>query len=221
MNKIGFHPLNFYLVPEQQMLVTSKIFLLKMKERRSVREFSSKTICREVIENCIEAAATAPSGANKQPWKFVVVTNPEIKKRIRKAAEEEEKQFYSGKAGDEWLEALIHLGTDEDKPFLEKAPYLIVIFEEKYSEKENGSKEKNYYTKESVGIATGLLITALHYCGLVTLTYTPSPMKFLNNILNRPQSEKPFLILVVGYPAEEAKVPEITKKILTEVAVFI
>ena len=175
---------------------------------------------REVIEQCLLAAGTAPNGANLQPWHFAVVSNAEIKQQIRQAAEKEEAEFYNGKAPQEWLDALAPLGTDEHKPFLEIAPYLIVIFSKKYEPRENGTKVMHYYAQESVGIATGFLINALHHCGLVTLTHTPSPMKFLNEILDRPAYERPFLLLVAGYPAEDAKVPVITKKDLNEIATF-
>ena len=167
------------------------------------------------------AAGTAPNGANRQPWHFVVVSNPDIKKRIREAAEKEEEAFYSGRAPDDWLEALAPLGTDANKPFLETAPYLIVIFAQTYELSKDGGKTKNYYVQESVGIATGLLITAIHEAGLVSLTHTPSPMGFLNEILGRPLNERPYLILVVGYPDKEAQVPDISKKSLDEIATFI
>ena len=174
-----------------------------------------------MIENCLRAAATAPNGANKQPWHFVVVGNPEIKSKIRAAAEEEEREFYNGRAPDEWLQALAHLGTDEHKPFLETAPYLIVVFAEAYELRPDGSRFKNYYVTESVGLATGMLITALHNAGLVTLTHTPSPMKFLNEVLERPYHERPFLILVAGYPATDAQVPELTKKPISQIVTWL
>ena len=205
---------------EEDMIKNTESFYNEMNRRRTVREFSSESIRREIIENCIKTAGTAPSGANKQPWYFVVVSDPEIKKEIRIAAEREEKSFYSEKAPKEWLNALEPFGTDENKPFLETAPYLIVIFEQKYKINENGEKEKHYYTSESVGIATGLLITALHQVGLATLTHTPSPMKFLNKILNRPDNEKPYLVLVVGYPAKDTKVPNIKRKTFFEISEF-
>jgi nitroreductase len=174
-----------------------------------------------VLERCILAAGTAPNGANRQPWRFVVVGDPEIKQQIREAAEEEEREFYAGRAPAEWLEALAHLGTDEHKPFLERAPWLVAIFAESYQVLEDGSRAKNYYVTESVGIATGFLITALHRAGLVTLTHTPSPMKFLNKVLGRPENERPFLLLVVGYPEDGAQVPDIQKKPLEDIAVFL
>jgi len=207
-------------ISEKEMIERSDLLFSEMDQRRTVREFSQKPIDKKIIENCIKIAGTAPSGANKQPWYFVVVSNPEIKKEIRIAAENEEKSFYNERAPQTWLKDLEPLGTDEHKPFLETAPYLIVIFEQKYKVDENGNKEKHYYTSESVGIATGMLITALHKVGLATLTHTPSPMRFLNKILNRPENEKPFLVLVVGYPTKNAKVPDIKRKTLSEISDF-
>lgn len=195
-------------------------FRKRAARRRTVREYSDRPVPRAVIEECILAAGTAPSGANHQPWHFVVVSDPEVKARIRVAAEQEERAFYHGGAPQEWLDALAALGTDEHKPFLETAPYLIAIFAERYMRREDGSKVKNYYVQESVGIATGILITSLHHAGLATLTHTPSPMNFLNEILGRPSNERPFLLLVTGYPAADASVPAITKKPLEEIATF-
>ena len=209
---------NFRNFSEMEMKNLSKQFYEIVKVRRTIREFSGKDVPIEIINNCIKASGTAPSGANKQPWHFVIVQSNKIKKQIREAAEKEEKEFYGGKAPQDWLNDLEPLGTDEHKPFLEKAPYLIVIFEKKYGQSETGEREKHYYTKESVGIATGILITALHYSGLATLTHTPSPMNFLNGILNRPKNEKPYLILVTGYPAENTKVPDIVKKSLSDIS---
>ena len=203
-----------------EMIAISESFYLEVKKRRTVREFSDRLIPDEVIRNALLAAATAPSGANMQPWHFVVVTNPEIKKEIRKAAEKEEKTFYQRRAPEEWLRALQPLGTDENKPFLETAPCLIVVFLKKGTVDEEGREHKNYYTTESVGIATGILITALHLSGLATLTHTPSPMKFLNKILERPDTERPFLILVTGYPSSNAKVPVISRHQLDQIASF-
>ena len=191
-----------------------------MQARRTVRHFADTPVPRDVIEHCLTAAGSAPSGANLQPWHFVVVGDPSIKRRIRDAAEAEEREFYAHRAPQEWLEALAPLGTDAAKPFLEIAPYLIAIFSQAYGVLPDGRKVKNYYVQESVGIATGMLITALHYCGLVCLTHTPSPMGFLNEILGRPANEKPFLLLVVGYPAPEAQVPDIGRKALAEIATF-
>lgn len=207
--------------PPERMLREATRFLETMRRRRTVRDFSPRPVPREIIETCLKAAGTAPNGANRQPWRFVVVGDPEIKRKIREAAEEEERAFYGGRAPDDWLEALAHLGTDEHKPFLERAPWLVAIFAESYEQRPDGERVKNYYVTESVGIATGILITALHTAGLATLTHTPSPMKFLNQVLGRPDNERPFLLLVVGYPEEGATVPDITKKSLDEIAVFL
>ena len=206
---------------EEEMKKRAAEFRELMQKRRTVREFSDKPVPREIIENCLLAAGTAPNGANKQPWHFAVVSDPKVKQEIRIAAEEEEHEFYNHKAPDDWLEDLVPFGTNEFKPFLEKAPYLIAIFSQSYHLDEEGNKEKHYYVKESVGIATGMLITAIHNAGLVSLTHTPSPMGFLNEILNRPSHEKPFLLLVVGYPDDEIQVPDITKKSLEEISSFI
>lgn len=206
---------------EDEMRKRAYAFYEDMKRRRTVRDFSDRDVPQEIIEDCIRAAGRAPNGANKQPWHFTVVSDPETKKEIRKAAEEEEREFYENRATDEWLEALAPLGTDAEKPFLEEAPYLIAIFSERYGINENGEKETHYYVKESVGIATGILITAIHRAGLASLTHTPSPMGFLNEILDRPDNERPFLLLVVGYPKENAKVPDISKKSLDEIASFV
>ncbi|MBI5154607.1 nitroreductase family protein [Candidatus Poribacteria bacterium] len=207
--------------PPEEMVRRAREFLGDIRRRRTVREFSPRPVPREVIEDCLRAAATAPSGANMQPWFFSVVSDPVLKSQIREAAEEEEREFYRNRAPTEWLEALEPLGTDELKPFLETAPYLIVIFAQQSRPADDGRKVKHYYVAESVGIATGFLIAALHHAGLVTLTHTPSPMGFLNEILGRPASEKPFLILVIGYPADGAKVPVITRKPFGEVAGFL
>lgn len=196
-------------------------FYADVRHRRTVREFSDRPVPREVIEDCLRAAGTAPNGANMQPWHFVVVSDEAIKRKIRVEAEKEEYEFYHHKAPQEWLDALAPLGTNEDKPFLETAPYLIVIFAQSYGVLPDGRKVKHYYAQESVGIATGILITAIHHAGLVSLTHTPSPMGFLNNLLGRPVHERPFLILVVGYPEEGARVPMITKKPLEEIATFV
>ncbi len=196
-------------------------FYADIRRRRTVRDFSDRPVPREVIEDCLRAAGTAPSGANIQPWHFVVVSDPAIKRTIRVEAEKEEHEFYHHKAPQEWLDALAPLGTDERKPFLEDAPYLIVIFAETYGVLPDDRKVKHYYAQESVGIATGMLITAVHHAGLVSLTHTPSPMGFLNEILGRPVRERPFLVLVVGYPAEGATVPVITKKPLEEIVTFV
>ncbi|NQT62064.1 MAG: nitroreductase family protein [Candidatus Marinimicrobia bacterium] len=204
---------------QAEMLRRSAEFYKFMKSRRTIREFSNKEVSSEVIDNCLKTAGTAPSGANQQPWHFVIIRDSSIKAQIRIAAEEEERNFYAGRAGDTWLEALEPLGTDADKPFLEKAPVLIAIFEQKYALNDQGEKIiKHYYAKESVGIATGMLISALHNVGLATLTHTPSPMNFLSKILNRPEGEKPFLLLVVGHPTEGVKVPDIDKKSLKDIS---
>ncbi len=206
---------------EEEMKQRASDFKELMQKRRTVRDFSDKPIPREIIEDCLMAAGTAPNGANKQPWHFVVVSDPKVKQQIRIAAEEEEHEFYHHKAPDDWLDDLVPFGTNEFKPFLEKAPYLIAIFSQSYHLDEEGNKEKHYYVKESVGIATGMLITAIHNAGMVSLTHTPSPMGFLNEILGRPSHEKPFLLLVVGYPEDDIMVPDITKKSLNELSSFL
>ena len=192
-----------------------------LQTRRSLRMYSKRSIPRTTIERLIGLAASAPSGANKQPWHFVAVQTPEIKGKIREAAEEEEKAFYGGRATEDWLEDLKPFATNWEKPFLEDAPWLIVVFRKNYDLEANGSKAKNYYVQESVGIACGFLIAAIHAAGLVTLTHTPSPMGFLSKILGRPSNEKPFLLLPVGYPADDAEVPDISKKGLDEISDFI
>ncbi len=195
-------------------------FRAAMARRRSVRDFSTRPVAREIIEDVVMTASGAPSGANQQPWMFVCISDPAIKARIRAAAEEEERAFYAGRAGTEWLDALAHLGTDASKPFLTDAPWLIVMFAQKWG-LAGGRKVKHYYVPESVGIAAGFLITALHHAGLATLTHTPAPMTFLREICGRPDNEKPVLILPVGYPAADCTVPVIAKKPLAEVAVWI
>lgn len=212
-----FIPYNATTRTDDEIWERADSFLKLMRTRRTIREFSSQAIPMDVIDNCILTAGSAPSGANQQPWHFVVVTDPEIKHEIRIAAEKEEREFYAGRAGDVWLDTLAPLGTDAEKPFLETAPVLIAIFEQKYRMDEDGQKVKHYYAKESTGIATGLLITALHHAGLATLTHTPSPMNFLSKILDRPEGEKPFLLLVVGHPADHVTVPDISKKPLDEI----
>ena len=217
-----FVPLSDYReYPPDEMRRRAADFYADLRRRRTVRHFSDRPVPREVIEDCLRAAATAPSGANMQPWHFVVVSDPEVKRRIRFAAEEEERAFYRERAPQEWLEALAPLGTDWRKPFLETAPFLIAIFSESYGLTSSGKRVKNYYVQESVGIATGVLIAALHHAGLATLTHTPSPMGFLNDLLARPANERPFLLLVVGYPAEDAQVPVITKKPFDEITTFV
>jgi iodotyrosine deiodinase len=193
--------------PPAEMVERARVFRAEIARRRTVRDFESRPVPREVIEQCLLAAGTAPSGANQQPWFFSVIADPARKHRIREAAEKEEREFYGGKAPQEWLDALAPLGTDPDKPFLEEAPLLIAIFAQKYGVRPDGSRFSHYYVPESVGIATGFLITALHHAGLATLTHTPSPMGFLNEICGRPASEKPVILLVVGYPKAGCLVP--------------
>jgi nitroreductase len=214
----GFRPLEEYReYPPEEMRRRAADFAAEMGRRHTVRHFSDRAVPREVIEDCLRAAGTAPNGANRQPWHFVVVTDAAAKSVIREEAEKEEREFYEHRAPQDWLDALAPLGTDEHKPFLETAPCLIAIFAESYSIGPEGEKLKNYYVSESVGIATGFLIAALHHAGLASLTHTPSPMGFLNEILGRPSNERPFLLLVVGYPAEDALVPKIGKKDLPEI----
>jgi iodotyrosine deiodinase len=189
-------------------------------ERRSVREFSSNPIPKEVIENIIAAASTAPSGANKQPWTFCVVTNPDIKREIRIEAEKEEYESYNGRMSEDWIKDLTHLGTDWHKPFLEIAPALIIVFKRSYEFGENNLKKNNYYVTESVGLACGFLLSIIHRCGLVALTHTPSPMNFLSKILNRPENEKPFLLIPIGYPAENCMVPDINRKSIEDICIW-
>ena len=200
---------------------SARDFFKLMAQRRSVRDFSDQSIPPSVLENAILAAGSAPSGANMQPWHFVVVQDQDTKKKIRQAAEIEERELYTHRASEEWLDALAPLGTDANKPFLETAPALIAVFSKKVSIDDNGVRHKNYYTTESVGIATGILITALHQAGLGTLTHPPSPMKFLSEILERPSHERPFLLLVVGYPAEDALVPDIERLPLDKISTFL
>ena len=208
-----------YSPEEMQQRVAE--FYASVDRRRTVREFSDRPVPREIIETALKAANTAPSGANLQPWHFAVVSGAETKQKIREAAEVEEREFYEHRASAEWLAALEPLGTDSNKPFLETAPYLIAVFLQKYAMLDDGRKVKHYYPTESTGLATGILITALHQAGLVCLTHTPSPMKFLNEILGRPKTERPFLLLVTGYPADDAEVPDIQRKSLAEFASFV
>lgn len=197
-------------------MVRSREFLEESRKRRSVRHFSEEPVPRDAIVNCIEAAAQAPSGANKQPWTFVLVTDPAVKKEIREAAEKEEREHYGGRAPESWLRDLEPLGTDEHKPFLEIAPALIVVFAQRYG---RTREEQHYYVSESVGIAVGFLLAALHHAGFATLTHTPSPMKFLTKILERPRNEKPYLLIPVGYPVDGCRVPDIRRKDLEDVLV--
>lgn len=217
----GFIPLDFQSLTETEMQATALRFYLQMSKRRSVREFSSQPVPESVIQHALLAAGTAPSGANMQPWHFVVIRDAQTRQTIREAAEAEERELYEHRASDEWLDALAPLGTDANKPFLETAPVLIAVFLQKFSLDAAGNKRKHYYTAESVGIATGLLITALHQSGLATLTHTPSPMKFLNQILHRPSHERAMILLVCGYPASGVTVPDIKRKTLEEIATFI
>jgi nitroreductase len=221
MNQPAFVPLPLEPIAEGEMLPRVRSFEALMRRRRTVRDFSDAPVSREIIEAAIRTAADAPSGANQQPWTFVAISDPALKARIRVAAEAEEKAFYSGRAGQEWLQALSILGTDWRKPFLEIAPWLIAIFQQRWGLTPEGRKVKHYYASESVGIATGFLIAALHQAGLATLTHTPAPMGFLNDICGRPDNEKAMILLVVGKPAENCLVPAIEKKPLAEVAVFL
>ena len=214
--KTKFVPLRFTRHVPEVMRERAEGLLEELRARRSVREFSSEPLDLDVVRRCIETAAQAPSGANKQPWTFVLVTDAAVKKRIREAAEEEERAFYGGRAPERWLKDLEPFGTDEHKPFLEEAPALIVIFARKYGTTED---DKNYYVTESVGIATGFLLAALHHAGLATLTHTPSPMQFLAEILGRPKNERPFLLLPVGYPKDGTVGPDVARKTLSEVMV--
>jgi nitroreductase len=218
---MGFKQLDFQEFTGEDMQSRSETFLNEMSKRRSIRTFSDRSIPIEIIYNCIQTAASAPSGANKQPWQFVVVKDPAVKAKIRQAAELEEKEFYRHRATKEWLEDLNQFGTDWHKPFLDIAPYLIVVFKQAYDIKDDGSQRKNYYVNESVGIASGFLLAALHHAGLATLTHTPSPMNFLGEILNRAPNEKAFLLIPVGYPAADTTVPELIKKPLEEVSTIV
>ena len=221
MSKYPTKPLDQYReYPIEEMRERLRSFYEDIDRRRTVREFSDRPVPLDVIETALKAANTAPSGANLQPWHFVVISDPEVRSKIREAAEVEEREFYEHRASEEWLAALEPLGTDEHKPFLETAPYLIAVFLQKFGELPDGRKVKHYYPTESTGLATGILITALHVAGLATLTHTPSPMRFLNEILDRPKSERPFLLLVVGYPADDAEVPDISRKPLDDFVTF-
>lgn len=217
-------PLTDYIeYPESEMLARSRHFYQEIKRRHSIRSFSDRPVAKEIIENCIKAAGTAPSGANHQPWHFVAINSADMKKQIRTQAEEHEQNFYAGRAGDEWLDALKPLGTDANKPYLEHAPWLIAIFSQKKGGIHAEDKNTNYYVHESVGIATGFLINALHSSGLVTLTHTPKPMSFLSKVCNRPENDRAYMLLVAGYPAENATVPHHAgvKKSLNEIATFL
>ncbi|MBK8053019.1 MAG: nitroreductase family protein [Saprospiraceae bacterium] len=219
MKKSGFIPLEYKKPSEELLIQYTSDFYRKMKSRRSVRHFSDKVVPDEVIQNIIMTAASAPSGAHKQPWTFCVIKDPDIKAKIRVAAEKEEYENYHGRMSDEWLKDLEKFETDWKKEFLTTAPCLIVIFRKAYDQEDDGSKSKNYYVSESVGIAAGFLIAAIHMAGLVTLTHTPSPMNFLQELLGRPENEKPFLLLPVGFPADGVFVPDINRKKINEVLV--
>jgi len=216
-------PLVFERLPERESLARAEAFAARAARRRTVRDFAPEPVPRAIIERAIEAAGSAPSGANQQPWHFVAIgrEDADLRRRLRSAAEDEEREFYEKRAPQEWLSALAPLGTDADKPFLEVAPWLIAVFVQAHGVTPEGGVVKHYYATESVGLATGILITALHDAGLATLTHTPSPMGFLNTLLGRPSHERPFLLLVVGYPAPGAQVPDITRKPLGAIATFL
>jgi iodotyrosine deiodinase len=214
-----FVPLDFELLPESEQLARSRRFLAAMRRRRTVRHFSREPVPFELVENAVATAGTAPSGAHQQPWTFVVVSDPELKLRIRVAAEEEERRSYESRMPDEWLEALKPLGTDWRKPHLEDAPYLVVVFEQAYGVRSDGTKVKYYYVKESVGIAVGFLLASLHEAGLATLTHTPSPMGFLRELLERPENERPYVVVPVGYPTERSLVPDLVRKPINAILV--
>jgi iodotyrosine deiodinase len=216
-----YHDLAFAEQDPAVMEAHAQAFYALMQRRRTVREFSDRPVPRALIEHAVRTAGTAPSGANQQPWSFACISNAQVKSQIRQAAEAEEKAFYAGKGGDDWLAALSHLGTDWEKPFLQTAPWLIGIFGQRWGISPAGEKVKHYYVPESVGIAAGFLIASLHAAGLATLTHTPSPMGFLNQICGRPDSEKAYILLVVGYPADGCQVPVISKKPLDQIAVWI
>ena len=213
--------LDFSRQSESTMIENSQIFYERIKKRRTVRDFSADRFPEEIVRAAVMAAGSAPNGANMQPWHFAITTDPKIKSIIRTQSEKEEREFYNRRAPKEWLQALAPLGTDENKPFLETAPVLIGVFLKQYTEDDEGTRKKNYYPSESVGIACGMLISALHFSGLATLTHTPSPMKFLNEIFERPKSERPYLLLVVGYPSIGCEVPAITKKSFNQIASFV
>jgi nitroreductase len=217
---MAFQKLHYNQLSETKMVRESELFLERFNQRRTIRDFSDKSFPVEIIQNAIKTASSAPSGANKQPWHFVIVKDSAVKKEIRIAAEKEEKEFYEHRASEEWLEDLNQFETDWHKPFLEIAPYLIVVFKQNYDLGSDG-KRKNYYVNESVGIASGFLLVALHNAGLATLTHTPSPMGFLEKILKRPENEKAVLLIPVGYPAEDAKVPDLKKKTFEDISTTI
>lgn len=222
MKREKFVPLGEYLEFQSNIMEErSQQFLDEMKKRRSIRNFSNRSFPRKIIENCVMTASTAPNGANRQPWQFVIVSKVTVKKEIRREAEKREREFYQSILTKDWVKDLEPLGTNASKPFLENAPYLIVIFAQRYSWSKNREKQPNYYVSESVGISTGILITAIHHAGLACLTYTPPKIGFLNQILNRPTNERPFMILVVGYPSKNIMIPMISKKKIAEITQFI
>ncbi|MGB0422975.1 MAG: nitroreductase family protein [Flavobacteriales bacterium] len=220
MQKVDFKPYVYDTYSEQESIERSRSFYELMNGRRSIREFSSRSVPKEVIENIIKTAGTAPSGAHKEPWTFCAVSNQELKTRIREMVEKEEYTNYHGRMGEEWLDDLKKFKTDHIKPFIENAPYLIIVFKRTYEQEEEGGRKKNYYVNESVGIAVGMMLSAVHNAGLVALTHTPSPMNFLERALDRPKNERAYLNIPVGYPAEGAEVPDIQRKTLGEIAKF-
>ena len=219
MNNYPFIPFKREVFDAEEMLKRSQAHFEWMDQRRTVRDFTDRPVSKEVIGNIIKAASTAPSGAHKQPWTFCAISNPKLKHDIRLAAEAEEKAFYGSRISERWQKDLDPLGTDEHKPFIDEAPWVIVVFKRVY-EKEEGEKYNNYYVNESIGIATGMLISAIHDAGLVTLTHTPSPMNFLTKLLNRPSNERAYLLLPIGYPKEPSYVPDLSRKSLEDVAIF-
>ena len=218
--KEAFIPYEHVEFPVDDMIDRSNSFYEFMNNRRSVRHFSNRKVPKSVVENIIRAASTAPSGANKQPWTFCVISNEELKNKVRKLAEAEEKESYARRMSDEWLEDLVPIGTNWEKEFIDTAPYIIVVMKKVYDMDEDGTKHSNYYVNESVGLACGLLIAAIHNAGLCTVTHTPSPMNFLTKALSRPENERAFLLMPIGYPAEDAQVPNIKRKTLGEVVVY-
>ena len=218
--KEAFIPYEHVEFPVDDMIDRSNSFYQFMNNRRSVRHFSNRKVPKSVVENIIRAASTAPSGANKQPWTFCVISNEELKNKVRKLAEAEEKESYARRMSDEWLEDLVPIGTNWEKEFIDTAPYIIVVMKKVYDMDEDGTKHSNYYVNESVGLACGLLIAAIHNAGLCTVTHTPSPMNFLTKALSRPENERAFLLMPIGYPTEDAQVPNIKRKTLSEVVVY-
>ena len=220
MSKHSFIPYEGVQFSAEEMLKRSQDYFQLMDRRRSVREFSDKPVDLEIIENAIRTAGTAPSGAHKQPWTYCIVSDPEIKKEIREKAEAEELESYTNRMSDEWLRDIAPMGTDHNKPFLEIAPYLVIIFKKVYDKGEEGEKQTNYYVNESVGISAGMFIAAVHNAGLAALTHTPSPMNFLSKILDRPENERPFLLIPIGFPSENAQIPDLKRKKLEQITVY-